>query len=176
MELDISQLVDKTVRSIPNYPKPGINFRDICPLLKNIEVLNKVIDYFVAKINFEFDYIAGLESRGFLFGILLSQRMNKGFIPIRKKNKLPGEKISLEYKLEYGSDIIEIQADAFEPGSKILICDDLLATGGTAVAANELINKAQGTTVGFVFVIELKDLKGKERFDPKLPVIVALCD
>lgn len=96
------------MRCIPNYPKPGINFRDICPLLKNIEALNKVIDYFVGKITFEFDYVAGLESRGFLFGILLSQKMNKGFIPIRKKNKLPGEKIQVEYKLEYGSDIIEI--------------------------------------------------------------------
>ncbi|CAD8088331.1 unnamed protein product [Paramecium sonneborni] len=176
MDQEIQQLVDKTVRCIPNYPKPGINFRDICPLLKNIEVLNKVIDYLAGKINFEFDYIAGIESRGFIFGILLSQKLNKGFIPIRKKNKLPGEKITLEYKLEYGSDIIEIQADAFKAGSRILICDDLLATGGTAVAANELIEKAQGISVGYIFVIELKDLKGRERFDPKVPVIVALSD
>lgn len=105
---DIAQLIDSRVRTIPNYPKEGVNFRDICPLLKDVDALNKLTEFFVKKIEFDYDYIAGLESRGFLFGILLSQRTNKGFVPIRKKNKLPGEKVQLEYKLEYGSDIIEL--------------------------------------------------------------------
>ncbi|KAM3131064.1 hypothetical protein pb186bvf_016876 [Paramecium bursaria] len=175
MDQNISDLVDQKVRKIKDYPKEGVNFRDICPLLKDIDALNQLTEYFASQITFDFDYIAGIESRGFIFGILLSQRLKKGFVPIRKKNKLPGEKFSLEYKLEYGTDTLEIQKDSFAPGSKIIVVDDLIALGGSARAASDLIISAGGQVVGLVFVIELVKLKGREKFQD-IPIIVALSD
>jgi len=152
------------IRSFPDWPKPGVIFRDIMPLLKDPQALKYTIDEMLRQWSGkEIDLVAGIESRGFIFGALLAQRLQKGFVAIRKEGKLPGETLRVSYTIEYGSATMEIQRDAVKPGDRILIVDDLLATGGTAKAAAELIEKLGGVVVGFAFVIELLDLKGREK-------------
>ncbi|HOA41328.1 MAG TPA: adenine phosphoribosyltransferase [Halanaerobiales bacterium] len=155
--------LQKFIRDIPDFPKEGIIFKDITPLLKDAaafdEAINRMIDYYQ---NFDFDYIVGIEARGFLFGAPMAIRMGKGFIPIRKPGKLPGEILSKSYDLEYGSNEIEIHRDAIAPGDKVLIIDDLLATGGTIVAAVQLIEELGGKVAGIGFLYELSSLKGRE--------------
>ena len=152
------------IRSFPDWPKPGVIFRDIMPLLKNPQALRYTIDEIKKQWSGkEIDLVAGIESRGFIFGALLAQRLQKGFVAIRKEGKLPGETLRVSYTIEYGSATMEIQKDAVKPGDRVLIVDDLLATGGTAKAAAELIEKLGGVVVGFAFVIELLDLKGREK-------------
>ena len=152
------------IRSFPDWPKPGVIFRDIMPLLKDPQALKYTVDEITKQWSGkEIDLIAGIESRGFIFGALLAQKLQKGFIAIRKEGKLPGETLRVSYTIEYGSATMEIQKDAVKPGDKVLIVDDLLATGGTAKAAAELIEKLGGIVVGFAFVIELLDLKGREK-------------
>ena len=156
--------IKKVIRDIPDFPKPGIIFKDITPILKNQKLCSDIVDEFVEQVkDLEFDAIAGIESRGFLFGLMLANKLNKPFIPIRKSGKLPFKTIQQSYDLEYGSAIIEIHEDAFEPGSKILIHDDLLATGGTVEATSLLIQKMKGEIAGYSFLISLDFLKGKER-------------
>ncbi|ACL69970.1 adenine phosphoribosyltransferase [Halothermothrix orenii] len=156
----------KFIRDIPDFPKKGIIFKDITPLLKDKEAFNlaieKMKDYYK---DFDIDYIVGIEARGFIIGTPLALALNKGFIPIRKPGKLPAERISTSYELEYGTNEIEIHRDAIQPGDKILLVDDLLATGGTVKAAIELINKLQGEIVSLGFLIELVDLKGREKLE-----------
>ena len=152
------------IRSFPDWPKPGVIFRDIMPLLKDPQALKYTVDEMLRQWSGkEIDLVAGIESRGFIFGALLAQRLQKGFVAIRKEGKLPGETLRVSYTIEYGSATMEIQRDAVKPGDRILIVDDLLATGGTAKAAAELIEKLGGVVVGFAFVIELLDLKGREK-------------
>jgi len=152
------------IRSFPDWPKPGVIFRDIMPLLKDPQALKYTVDEMLRQWSGkEIDLVAGIESRGFIFGALLAQRLQKGFVAIRKEGKLPGETLRVSYTIEYGSATMEIQRDAVKPGDRVLIVDDLLATGGTAKAAAELIEKLGGVVVGFAFVIELLDLKGKEK-------------
>ena len=154
----------KIIRSFPDWPKPGVIFRDIMPLLKDPQALKYTIDEIMRQWSGkEIDLVAGIESRGFIFGALLAQRLQKGFVAIRKEGKLPGETLRVSYTIEYGSATMEIQKDAVKPGDRVLIVDDLLATGGTAKAAAELIEKLGGVVVGFAFVIELLDLKGREK-------------
>ncbi|MBC7655094.1 MAG: adenine phosphoribosyltransferase [Oligoflexus sp.] len=156
--------IKNIIRDIPDFPKPGIIFKDITPILKNQKLCSDIVDEFVKRIkNLEFDAIAGIESRGFLFGLMLANKLNKPFIPIRKSGRLPFKTIQQSYDLEYGSATIEIHADAFEPGAKILIHDDLLATGGTVEATSQLIEKMEGTIAGYSFLISLDFLNGKER-------------
>jgi adenine phosphoribosyltransferase len=156
--------IKKVIRDIPDFPKPGIIFKDITPILKNQKLCSDIIDEFAKQVkDLEFDAIAGIESRGFLFGLMLANKLNKPFIPIRKSGKLPFKTIQQSYDLEYGSAIIEIHEDAFEPGSKILIHDDLLATGGTVEATSLLIQKMKGEIAGYSFLISLDFLNGKER-------------
>ena len=154
----------KIIRSFPDWPKPGVIFRDIMPLLKDPQALKYTVDEIARQWRGkEIDLIAGIESRGFIFGALLAQSLQKGFIAIRKEGKLPGETLRVSYTIEYGSATMEIQKDAVKPGDRVLIVDDLLATGGTAKAAAELIEKLGGVVVGFAFVIELLDLNGREK-------------
>lgn len=148
------------IRNIPDFPNPEIMFRDVSTLLQNPAARRQVIKDFVAAWEGHVDVIVGLESRGFIFGSILADRLDLPFVMIRKKGKLPGEVISQAYGLEYGSDIFEIQVDAFAPGARVLIVDDLLATGGSAAAAAALIKKARGTVAGCAFVIELRELNG----------------
>lgn len=152
------------VRDIPDFPQPGIVFKDITPILKDqalcLEIVKKIADDFK---DTKVDVIAGIESRGFLFGMMLANYMNVPFIPIRKQGKLPYKTISESYKLEYGQATIEVHEDAFEEGTNVLIHDDLLATGGTVVAASKLVEKLGGKVAGFSFIISLDFLNGEGR-------------
>jgi len=159
------------IREIPDFPKPGISFKDITTLLRNPIGLKAMIDRFAEKCSdLKPDYIVGMESRGFIVGAPLAYRMNIGFIPVRKPGKLPAAVHAIEYELEYGTDCLEMHQDAVQPGSRILIVDDLIATGGTAGATAKLIQQIDCELVGCAFVIELKDLKGRDRL-PQVPII-----
>ena len=158
----------KHIRSIPDYPKKGILFRDITTLIKNAEAFkftnDKIIE--ISK-NIEFDKVAAIESRGFVFAATLSYKLQKPFILLRKKNKLPAETHSIEFELEYGKATIEVHKDSISKGEKILIIDDLIATGGTAEAAAKLVEISQGKVAGFIFVINLFDLPGEKLLKDK---------
>tara|TARA_Y100000992_G_scaffold172033_1_gene115824 strand:- start:159 stop:686 length:528 start_codon:yes stop_codon:yes gene_type:complete len=158
----------KHIRSIPDYPKKGILFRDITTLIKNAEAFkftnDKIIE--ISK-NIEFDKVAAIESRGFVFAATVSYKLQKPFILLRKKNKLPAETHSIEFELEYGKATIEVHKDSISKGDKVLIIDDLIATGGTAEAAAKLIEISQGTVAGFIFVINLFDLPGNKLLNKK---------
>lgn len=152
------------IRNIPDFPKEGIMFKDITPMLKDKEAFNAAIE--AIKDNYkdlDIDYIVGIEARGFIVGTPLSLAMNKGFIPIRKPGKLPAEKITASYDLEYGSNELELHRDAIDKGDKVLIIDDLLATGGTVKAACDLVEKLGGDIVSVGFLLELKDLDGRDK-------------
>jgi adenine phosphoribosyltransferase len=159
--------VDKikaAIRDIPDFPKPGILFKDITPVLKDPILLNQVIDYFYYQLkDKKIQYIVGIESRGFILGSALAYKLGIGFVPIRKKGKLPGLVERHEYDLEYGTDIIEIHADAVEAGARVALIDDLLATGGTAVASCKLLDKLNADLVSIIFMIELDFLKGRQQ-------------
>lgn len=152
------------IRNINDFPKEGIIFRDITTLLKNADGLKKVMETFIDRYKkYKVDFIVGAESRGFIFGAGLAYNLGVGFVPIRKKGKLPADTIKQEYELEYGTDIIEIHKDAIKQGDKVIFVDDLLATGGTAFASIELINKMGGEVVESAFLIELCDLHGRDK-------------
>ena len=166
----------KTIRDVKDFPVKGIVFKDITPVLKDIALFNEVIELLAEKFKgLNIDKIAGIESRGFLFGIPLSVKMNVPFIPIRKKGKLPAETVEASYELEYGAATVEIHKDAVSEGEKVLIVDDLLATGGTINASVELIEKLKGKPAAAAFVIELSFLNGKNNIkDKKLEVFSIL--
>ena len=158
----------KYIRSIPDYPKKGILFRDITTLIKDKDAFKECITQMtkiLAKLNF--DKIASIESRGFLFASPLCYNLSKSLILMRKKNKLPAEKYSEEFELEYGKATLEIHKDSIKPGEKILIVDDLIATGGTSEAGAKLVEKSQGIVAGFLFVINLFDLGGRKLLEDK---------
>ncbi|NEQ73578.1 MAG: adenine phosphoribosyltransferase [Okeania sp. SIO2C9] len=159
------------IREIPNFPKPGILFRDITTLLSDPEGLRYTIDILAEKCTeFKPNYIVGMESRGFIFGTPLAYKLNVGFVPVRKPGKLPAAVYSVTYDLEYGQDTLEMHKDAMVSGSRVLVIDDLLATGGTAAATAQLIEKANCELVGFGFVIELKDLGGRQKLS-EVPIV-----
>jgi len=165
------------IRTIPDYPKPGIQFRDITTLLKDPVGLKQTIDalalrYQTAKI----DKVAGIESRGFIIGAALAYKLGVGFIPLRKKGKLPGETIGEEYQLEYGTDRIEIHIDAITKGDRILLVDDLIATGGTALAAAKLVRQLGGDIHEAAFVVDLPDLGGCARLISSGCNVFTLCE
>lgn len=154
------------IRDVPDFPKPGIIFKDITTLLQDPQALKETIEIFRKRFeNKDIDVLVGIESRGFIFGAALAYALNKGFVPIRKPKKLPAETISQTYELEYGTDSIEIHKDAIRKGQRVVILDDLLATGGTASAAAKLIGKLGGKVVEAAFVIELEFLKGREKLN-----------
>ncbi|RQP17943.1 adenine phosphoribosyltransferase [Parapedobacter defluvii] len=160
----IDQQLREVIRDVPDFPKPGIVFKDITPILKDTYLCNAILDNFMDRLQPDFiDVVAGIESRGFLFGLSLAQRLGKPFVPIRKQGKLPYHTVTQSYALEYGEAIIEIHEDAFKRGSRVLVHDDLLATGGTVIAASKLIHKLGGTIAGYAFVISLDFLEGKKR-------------
>ena len=164
MTITIEESVKSKIRNIENFPKEGILFRDITTAIKDKDTLPIIIDYMCDKFkDIRIDYIAGIESRGFIFGMPMAYKMGCGFVPVRKPNKLPAETISQEYQLEYGFDKIEIHKDAFGEGDNVLIIDDLLATGGTAEAAAKLVKKTGANLVGMGFLIELEALNGRDK-------------
>lgn len=163
--------IKNAIRDVPDFPKKGILFRDITTAIKDKDVMKRMIDEIVEAFKDEkIDYVAGIESRGFIFGMPVAYSLGCGFVPIRKPNKLPSETFSVEYELEYGTDKIEMHKDAIEKGKRVLIIDDLLATGGTAEAACELVKKA-GVLAGLAFVIELTDLKGREKLPKDVKIL-----
>jgi len=156
--------IEPYIRDVPDFPKKGIVFKDITPLLGSYQALSETVarlaePYLEGGVQF----VAGVESRGFIFGAAVAERLQAGFVPIRKPGKLPAETLRESYELEYGTDSIEIHADAFEPGSKVLMLDDLLATGGTMAAACRLVEKLRGEIVGVSFVVELCFLNGRDK-------------
>jgi adenine phosphoribosyltransferase len=164
-EQEIEKIKEK-IRTIPNFPKQGVMFRDITTLLKDRESLKKLIEILYKKYkNSEIDVVAGIESRGFILAGILAEKLNKGVVLIRKAGKLPAETISESYDLEYGTDKIEIHKDAIQPNQKVLLIDDLIATGGTALASCKLIEKLQGQIIECCFPIELPDLKGRQKLE-----------
>ena len=155
-----------TIRAVPNFPLEGILFYDITTLLKNPAALKETIDRLTQRYqDKQIDLVAGMESRGFIFGVPLAYRLGVGFVPIRKPGKLPAEKISETYELEYGRNTLEIHLDSIEKGQKVLIVDDLLATGGTAKASCNLIEKLGGEIVSLAFIVELSFLRGREKLE-----------
>jgi len=152
------------IRDVPDFPKKGIIFKDITPLLGNYEALTAAVGELAAPyLDKGVDYVTGVESRGFIFGAAVAERLKAGFVPIRKPGKLPADVVNESYELEYGTDEIEMHSDAFGPGSKVLMVDDLLATGGTMAAACRLVEKLEGKIVGVTFLIELCFLNGRDR-------------
>ncbi|MCP1995212.1 adenine phosphoribosyltransferase [Flavobacterium sp. HSC-61S13] len=156
--------IEKYIRNIADFPKKGVIFKDITPLLNDPQAMRYATEQLLKLVgNQKIDKVVGMESRGFFFGTVIAQELNAGFIPVRKPGKLPYDKVSQEYALEYGSDILEIHADAILPGQNILIHDDVLATGGTAEAVCKMVEKMGGNIVQFNFLMELTFLNGREK-------------
>ena len=167
--------VKSKIRDIYDFPVKGIIFKDITTVLRDKEGFKNIIDFFTEKYaDKQIDYIAGMESRGFIFGSALAYNIGAGFVPLRKPGKLPAETIKQEYELEYGTNTLEMHKDAIEAGSKVLIIDDLLATGGTADAACKLVCQTGAEIVGIAFVIELKDLNGRNKLPKDIEVVSML--
>ena len=156
--------VEDYIRSIPDFPEKGIIFRDVTSILQDPDGLALAIDSMKKKLEgIDFDMIVGTESRGFIFGVPIAYSLHKGFVPVRKKGKLPLEVVSREYDLEYGSSVVEMHKDSIKPGQKVVIVDDLIATGGTIEASIQIIEELGGEVVKVVFLMELSGLKGRER-------------
>ena len=166
MTTDNLEYVREHIREVPNFPKEGILFLDITTAVKDKKAMQYMIDFLAEKFeNEKIDYIAGIESRGFIFGAALAYKLNCGFVPIRKPNKLPAETIKETYSLEYGTDTIEMHSDALKAGDRVLVIDDLLATGGTAAAACNLVKRVGAEPVAAAFIIELDPLKGSTKIE-----------
>ena len=155
--------LEEYVRSIPDFPEPGIIFRDVTSILQDADGLHMAVDSLIDMVkDLDYDLVIGPESRGFIFGVPVAYAQHKGFVPVRKKGKLPCESIAMEYDLEYGQATIEMHKDAIRPGQKVIIVDDLIATGGTTEAIVKLIEQLGGQVVKICFVMELAGLKGRE--------------
>ncbi len=156
--------IETLIRAIPDFPIPGILFRDITPLLKDKQGFRRAIDLFVERfIGRGIDYVVGVEARGYILGAPIAYAIGAGFIPVRKPGKLPHDKLSEEYALEYGTNALEIHADAIGTGDHVLVVDDLLATGGTAAATGRLLERLGASVDAFAFLVELTDLNGREK-------------
>ncbi|RZT00069.1 adenine phosphoribosyltransferase [Aquimarina brevivitae] len=168
--MDLEQLI----RDVPDFPKPGIVFKDITPLLANAKALSFAADTLAKSIDDDqkIDKVIGIESRGFILGPMIAERLNAGFIPVRKKGKLPFTVVSKTYQLEYGEDTLEIHTDAIQQGDRVLIHDDVLATGGTAQAVCELVNSCGGIIVGCNFIMELSFLNGRAKLPSELKALI----
>ena len=165
--MNLQERIIQTIRNVPDFPKPGIQFKDITPLLQDVklssDITDHLADYWSGK---GIDVIVGIESRGFIWGNSLAQKMQLPFVPIRKKGKLPADTYAFKYDLEYGSAEIEIHKDAIEQAKNVLVHDDLLATGGTAIASAELVKMSGGNVAGFSFLVELGFLNGEDTLKP----------
>ena len=156
--------LEEYVRSIPDFPEPGIIFRDVTSILQDADGLHMAVDSLIDMVkDLDYDLVIGPESRGFIFGVPVAYAQHKGFVPVRKKGKLPCETISAEYELEYGTAEIEIHKDAVKPGQKVVLVDDLIATGGTMEASCKLVEQLGGEVVKILFLMELAGLKGREK-------------
>ncbi|MCC6251198.1 MAG: adenine phosphoribosyltransferase [Bacteroidia bacterium] len=171
----LAENLKKAIRDIPDFPKPGILFKDITPLLQNPVLCKEITQEFIKNITpGSIDAVFGIESRGFLFGMMIAEALGTPFVPVRKAGKLPYTTIREEYTLEYGTATIEIHTDAIKPGAKVMIHDDLLATGGTAEATGRLVKKAGGVVACYSFLVSLDFLMGKEKLLPFSSNIISL--
>ncbi|WP_395742212.1 adenine phosphoribosyltransferase [Prosthecobacter sp.] len=171
MAPDILDSIRRTIRDVPDFPNPGILFKDITPVLASHELLSQAIDGMIENTGItEVDKVIGIDARGFIFGALIAERLGAGFVPVRKKGKLPWKTRGIDYALEYGKNSVEMHLDAIAPGETVLLADDLLATGGTAAAALHLIEEAGGKVLGSTFFIELGFLGGREKVSSAGPV------
>lgn len=167
MQEPITEKLRAAIREVPDFPKPGINFYDITTLLKAPQLFAEVIEFFVERYRpADVQAIVGIEARGFIFGGALAQQLGKAFVPVRKPGKLPAETIRVAYSLEYGEDALEIHKDALSPGQKVVIIDDLLATGGTAKGTIDLVSKLGAEILECAFVVELGFLEGRQKLSP----------
>ncbi len=165
----------KKIRVVADFPKKGIMYQDITTLLKDGKAFRQVVDLFYEKFkDYGIDYVAAIESRGYLFGAPLAYKLGCGLVIVRKPGKLPAAVERIEYDLEYGKDVLEVHKDAVEPGKKVLVIDDLLATGGTAAAACDLMLRIGGKTIAAAFLIELSELNGRSKFNPDIEVFSLL--
>ena len=154
------------IRTVPDFPAPGIQFKDISPLLANPRLLKVALDELVDPAReLHIDKVIGIESRGFILGSMIAERLHAGFVPVRKAGKLPGQTISESYDLEYGSAIVEMHADALNPGDRVLIHDDVIATGGTAAATGKLVRRVAADIAGYSFLVELEALEGRQQIN-----------
>ncbi len=161
---DLIENVKATIRDVPDFPKPGILFKDITPVLARADLMKGITSYFAKAFSSSgVDVVVGMESRGFIFGAPLAMELGASFAPARKPGKLPWKSIGIEYALEYGTNRLEMHTDSVRPGQRVLIVDDLLATGGTAEATGKLVSELGGDLVGYAFVIELGFLQGRDR-------------
>lgn len=173
--LSIQEKIKSKIRVIEDFPKPGISFKDITPILADPALCREIVHEFIEALGTHtFDAVAGIESRGFLFSMMLASQLNLPFIPIRKKGKLPWHTVEQEYELEYGTECIQIHSDAIKPGNRVLIHDDLLATGGTAIAASKLIQRMGAHVEAFAILISLDFLPGRENLIPYTTNIISL--
>lgn len=169
--------IKSRIRTVPHHPKPGVMFRDITTLLKDAEGFRHTIDTFHERYRGKkIDTVVGIEARGFIIGAALAYLLGAGFVPVRKKGKLPAETVGHDYDLEYGTDRVEIHVDAVSKGDRLLVVDDLIATGGTAEAACTLLERMGGTIVECCFVIDLPDLGGRKRLEARGHKVFALCE
>lgn len=163
LQLPDTRYLRDHIRTVPDWPEPGVQFRDITPLLQDPRTFRVLVDTFVLRyMNEGIDIVAGIDARGFILGSVVAHQLNKGFIPIRKKGKLPFTTVSEEYELEYGSATVEIHTDAIKPGERVLVIDDLIATGGTMMAGTRLIKRLGGTIVEVAAIIDLPELGGSK--------------
>ncbi len=163
------------IRDVPDFPKPGILFKDITPLLANPAALSLAVEFLTQPFRDQhIDIVVGAESRGFIFATAVARNLSAGFVPIRKPGKLPAEKLSLTYDLEYGTDTLEVHADAIKPGQRVLLLDDLLATGGTMLACCQLVERLGGNIIGISILIELAGLGGRKKLQ-KWPLHCVMC-
>lgn len=170
----IESRIKAAVRDIQDFPKPGILFKDITPILLDNELVGAIADEFASRVDFEVDVMCAVESRGFFFGTLIAERLGIPFIPIRKQGKLPGDTIAYSYDLEYGSATIELHKGHLIPGQRVLIHDDLLATGGTVAASSELVKREGAEVAGFSFLVNLSFLDGETKIKPYSSNIISL--
>lgn len=176
-QLPVQDYLRSHIRTVPDWPQPGIQFRDITPLLQNPKTLRVLIDVFVHRyMDAKLDYVAGLDARGFIIGSIVAYELNLGFIPIRKKGKLPYQTYSEEYELEYGSATVEIHADACQSGDRVLLIDDLIATGGTMMAGKKLLEKLGATVVEGAAIVDLPELGGSQLLRESGLALFTLCD
>lgn len=169
--------IKSMIRTVPHWPKQGIMFRDITTLLSDKQGLKDIVKAFVERYKDSgVEVVTGIESRGFITGALLAHELGAGFVPIRKKGKLPAETISEEYELEYGTDVIEMHSDSIRPGQKVLLTDDLIATGGTASAAARLIEKLGGEIMECAFIVDLPDVGGRKKLEAEGRKVFALVE
>ncbi|MBS4046326.1 MAG: adenine phosphoribosyltransferase [Ferrovibrio sp.] len=171
------QGIKEKIRAIPDYPKPGIMFRDITTLLQDARGFRKTVDEMVQPLaGTRIDKVVGIEARGFILGGAIAHQLSIGFVPVRKRGKLPWKTLSQEYQLEYGTDSMEIHIDAIQPNENILIVDDLIATGGTAEAAIKLIRAHKGNVVGCSFIVDLPELGGRKKLEALGVQVLSLCE